>query len=79
VSRHCLSSMPAAAEHPARGLEVTWRIIQDRLMTGSSAGALTEEETGMVQAIWGLLDHHLPYAGQLSLLLRRIGMPGVDI
>jgi hypothetical protein len=61
------------------GLEATWRIIKDRLMRGSSADALPDAESEVVQKVWGLLDHDLPHVGQLSLLLRAIGMPGVEI
>ena len=70
---------PRTAVEIVQGLEVTWRIIEDRLMRGSSADALIDGESEVVRTIWGLLDHDLPHAGQLSLLLRAIGMPGVDI
>jgi hypothetical protein len=70
---------PRTAAEIVQGLEVTWRIIEDRLMRGSSADALIDGESEVVRTIWGLLDHDLPHAGQLSLLLRAIGMPGVDI
>lgn len=68
---------PGTAAEIVQGLEVTWRIIEDRLMRGYPANALIDEE--VVRTIWGLLDHDLPHAGQLSLLLRAIGMPGVGI
>jgi len=29
-----------------------------------------------IQTIWGLLDHDLPHAGELSLLLGADGLPG---
>ena len=70
---------PRTAAEIVQGLELTWRIIEDRLMRGSSTDALTDGESEVVRTIWGLLDHDLPHAGQLSLLLRAIGMPGVDI
>ena len=70
---------PRTAAEIVRGLEVTWRIIQDRLMRGPSDNALVEGEPDVSRTIWGLLDHDLPHAGQLSFLLRAIGMPGVDI
>lgn len=62
-----------------QGLEATWRIIEGRLMRGTPADALTEAESDVVRTIWGLMDHDLPHAGQLSLLLRATGLPGVDI
>ncbi len=70
---------PRTAAEIVQGLEVTWRIIEDRLMRGSSVDACNYGESEVVRTIWGLLDHDLPHAGQLSLLLRSIGMPGVEI
>ena len=70
---------PRTAAEIVQGLEVTWRIIEDRLMRGSPAEDLNDRESEVVRTIWGLLDHDLPHAGQLSLLLRAIGMPGVNI
>jgi hypothetical protein len=61
------------------GLELTWRFITACLMRGSPTDALSEEEVPIVQTIWGLLDHDLPHAGELSLLLGADGMPGVEI
>jgi hypothetical protein len=46
------------------------------LMRGSSARALTEDDVLIAQPIWGLLDHDMPHAGQLSMLLRADGVPG---
>jgi uncharacterized damage-inducible protein DinB len=70
---------PRSAAEIVQGLEATWRIIENRLMRGSSADTVIEGESEVVQTIWGLLDHDLPHAGQLSLLLRAMGIPGVDI
>ena len=62
-----------------QGLELTWRFINDCLMRGSPSEAMTEEEVVIVQTIWGLLDHDLPHAGELSLLLGAAGLAGVEI
>lgn len=70
---------PRTAPEIVQGLEVTWRIIEDQLMRGSSIDALDVGQAEVARTIWGLLDHDLPHAGQLSLLLRAIGMPGVEI
>jgi hypothetical protein len=70
---------PRTAAEIVVGLEVTWRIIEDRLMRGSSVDPLVDGESEVVRTIWGLLDHDLPHAGQLSMLLRAIGMPGVEV
>jgi hypothetical protein len=40
---------------------------------------MPEEEAAILQTIWGLLDHDLPHAGELSLLLGADGLPGVEI
>ena len=69
---------PRSAAEIVQGLEATWRIIENRLMRGSSTDTLIEGESEVFRTIWGLL-HDLPHAGQLSLLLRAIGMPCVDI
>lgn len=70
---------PRTAAEIVQGLEATWRVIEDRLMRGSATDALVDEESEVLQTIWGLLDHDLPHAGQLSLLLRAIGVPGVEV
>ena len=61
------------------GLELTWEIITACLMRGSPSDNMIEDEAVLVQTIWGLLDHDLPHAGELSLLLGMEGLPGVEI
>jgi len=75
----CRTDPPRTAVEIVQGLEATWRIIEDRLMRGSPADAHSDRDSEVLRTIWGLLDHNLPHAGRLSLLLRAIGMPGVDI
>lgn len=48
-------------------------------MHGSPTDAIPEERGSILQTIWGLLDHDLPHAGELSLLLGAVGLPGVEI
>lgn len=68
---------PHTAAEIVHGLELTWRFITDCLMRGAPTDiALGGEE---IQTIWGLLDHDLPHAGELSLLLGAAGLPGVEI
>jgi hypothetical protein len=62
-----------------QGLELTWRFITACLMRGSPTDAIPEEQVATLQTIWGLLDHDLPHAGELSLLLGADGLPGVEI
>lgn len=70
---------PHTATEILQGLELTWRYITRCLMRGSSTDAISEEEVQIVQTIWGLLDHDLPHAGELSFLLGANGIPGVEI
>jgi len=61
------------------GLDLTWRVITAYLMRGLPTDAVPDEEALIMQTIWGLLDHDLPHAGELSLLLGADGLPGVEI
>jgi hypothetical protein len=70
---------PRTAAELVHGLERTWRVIEDALMSGAAETPLDAEPASVARQIWGLLDHDLPHAGQLSLLLRADGLPGVDI
>ncbi len=70
---------PHSAAEIVHGLEQTWRFISGYLMRGSPSGTIPEDEVLVVQMIWGLLDHDLPHAGELSLLLGAGGLPGVEI
>ncbi|MCB0186086.1 MAG: DinB family protein [Caldilineaceae bacterium] len=71
---------PHSAVEILQGLDLTWRFIAGRLMQGSPTDAILEDaEVAIVQTIWGLLDHDLPHAGELSLLLGADGLPGVEI
>ena len=69
---------PHAAAEIVQGLELTWQFITGCLMRGSPTDAVPEEEP-ILQTIWGLLDHDLPHAGELSLLLGASGLPGVEM
>lgn len=69
-----------SAAEIVQGLELTWRFISSSLMSGSATDTILEGEGApAVQVIWGLLDHDLPHAGELSLLLGTIGVGGVEI
>ena len=70
---------PHTAAEILYGLELTWRFITACLMRGSPTDAISEEQVPIMQTVWGLLDHDLPHAGELSLLLGADGMPGVEI
>ena len=70
---------PRTAAEIVQGLELTWRIISARLLQGAPGDEVSEEDAAILQQIWGMLDHDLPHAGELSLLLGADGLPGVDI
>ena len=74
-----LDDPPHTAAEIVQRLDLTWRFITDCLMGGSPADALSDEESSIVLTIWGLLDHDLPHAGELSYQLRADGLPGVEI
>ena len=71
--------LPHTAAEILHGLELTWRFITACLMRGSPTDAIPAEEVLIWQTIWGLLDHDLPHAGELSLLLGADGLPGVEM
>ncbi len=70
---------PHTAAEIVQGLELTWRFIAGCLLRGAPGDAVPDEEAPIRQQIWGLLDHDLPHAGELSLLLGADGLPGVEI
>ena len=70
---------PHTAAEILQGLELTWQLITACLIRGSPTDAVPEDEVPILQTIWGLLDHDLPHAGELSLLLGAAGLPGVEI
>jgi hypothetical protein len=70
---------PRTAAEIVHGLELTWGFITGCMMRGLTTDAISEDDIPIVQTIWGLLDHDLPHAGELSLLLGANGLPGVEI
>ncbi len=70
---------PRTAVEIVQGLDLTWQFITGCLMSGPPTDELAKEEALIMQTIWGLLDHDLPHAGELSLLLGAAGLPGVEI
>ncbi len=73
------SDPPHTAAEIVQGLELTWRFIASCLTRGLPTDAVPEEDALVIQTIWGLLDHDLPHAGELSLLLGANGFAGVEI
>jgi len=73
------SDPPHTAAEILQGLELTWQFMTEYLMRGSPTDAIPAEEVPSLQMIWGLLDHDLPHAGELSLLLGADGLPRVEM
>jgi hypothetical protein len=73
------ANLPHTAAEILEGLELTWQVITDCLMRGSPTDVISNQDQSIIQTIWGLLDHDLPHAGELSLLLGADGMSGVQI
>jgi len=81
---HSLGSTAAAAVQPW----LAWdgsnagprKLLADTLQRGAPTDEVTDDDDAtQIQTIWGLLDHDLPHAGELSLLLGAQGLPGVEI
>lgn len=71
---------PQTATAIVDGLEATWKLLAETLQRGAPTDPVTDDDdTTLLQTIWGLLDHDLPHAGELSLLLGAQGLPGVEI
>jgi hypothetical protein len=71
---------PRDAADIVEGLEVTWQVIVRCIMSGFPTKEIAAGDARVVaETVWGLLDHDLPHAGQLSLLLLAGGLPGVEI
>lgn len=70
---------PHTAAEILDGLELTWRFITACLLRGSPTEAIEKDAVAIMHTVWGLLDHDLPHAGELSLLLGADGMPGVEL
>lgn len=70
---------PHTAAEIVHALELTWRFIAGCLMRGLTTDVISQDDIPILQTIWGLLDHDLPHAGELSLLLGADGMLGVEI
>jgi hypothetical protein len=70
---------PQTATAIVDGLEATWKLLAETLQRGAPTDPVTDDDDTTLQTIWGLLDHDLPHAGELSLLLGAQGLPGVEI
>lgn len=70
---------PRTSAEVVHGLALTWQILSIALMRGSATDEIADDEVERLQTLWGLLDHDLPHAGELSLTLGALGLPGVEM
>lgn len=65
----------SAAEIVA-GLEHTWGVLRGYIETSATddASPVTEEEAEGLRTVWGMIDHDLAHAGELSLMLGILGL-----
>ena len=70
---------PRTAADVLHGLDLTWRLITSSLTRREATDEVSDEDVLLLQTIWGLIDHDLPHAGELSLLLGAYGLPAVEI
>jgi len=80
ISWNDVDAPSRSAEEIVQGLELTWQVIARSVTRGDPTDEIPIGADGeSAQVVWGLLDHDLPHAGQLSLLLRANGLPGVEV
>jgi uncharacterized damage-inducible protein DinB len=67
---------PRSAAEIVAGLQETWRVLRAYIepSTRDDPGAVSEQEENGLRTIWGLLDHDLCHAGELSLMLGVLGL-----
>jgi hypothetical protein len=71
---------PRNAAEIVAGLEITWRYITACVARWSALGdPFPPEEAAKLDIVWGMLDHDLPHAGELSLQMGALGLEGPEI
>ncbi|HKW00372.1 MAG TPA: DinB family protein [Vicinamibacterales bacterium] len=70
---------PRSATEIVQGLEATWQVLVEHVMCGAATDDIPTSKETDSHVIWNLLDHDLPHAGQLSLLLRACGLPALEV
>ena len=68
-----------SASEIVEALDLSWGVIERFVKRGASMNEVDARYEAAAQVIWGLLDHDLPHAGQLSMVLRAAGLRGVEI
>lgn len=72
---------PRSAAEIVDGLVATWRHLRacvDRWPSADADEALPDAEVDQLRTVWGLLEHDLQHAGQLSFVLGSYGLDTID-
>jgi uncharacterized damage-inducible protein DinB len=71
---------PRSAGEVVAGLQHTWQILRGYIepSTADDPGPVPEQEQNGLRIVWGMLDHDLPHAGQLALMLGSLGLETPD-
>jgi uncharacterized damage-inducible protein DinB len=71
---------PHSAVEVVDGLHHTWKILRAYIepSTTDDPGMVSEQEQNGLRIVWGMLDHDLPHAGELALMLGALGLETPD-
>ncbi|MDQ3705986.1 MAG: DinB family protein [Chloroflexota bacterium] len=71
---------PRSALEVVAGLHHTWKILRAYIepSTTDDPGMVSEQEQNGLRIVWGMLDHDLPHAGELALMLGALGLETPD-
>jgi uncharacterized damage-inducible protein DinB len=74
---------PRSAAEVAAGLSHTWQILRAYIEPSTAedpggTGPVSEQEQNGLRIVWGMLDHDLPHAGELALMLGAMGLETPD-
>lgn len=71
---------PRSAAEVVAGLHHTWKILRAYIepSTTDDPGPVSEQEQNGLRIVWGMLDHDLPHAGELALMLGVLGLETPD-
>jgi uncharacterized damage-inducible protein DinB len=71
---------PRSAVEVVTGLRHTWQIGRAYIepSTADDRGPVSEDEKDGLRTVWGMIDHDLAHAGELSLMLGVLGLETPD-
>jgi hypothetical protein len=71
---------PRSAAEVVAGLQHTWQIWRAYIepSTTDDPGPVSEQERDGLRTVWGMVDHDLAHAGELSLMLGVLGLETPD-